>query len=441
MRAHLRSILPALVLGAFGVAALADDTPVMRLQEADGGVVRLQVAARTFEREGSPPVTLVGVAHVGDASFYRELQGVLDAHDLVLYEGVAPAWRDVPEGAPDRVRADFTRARLADAEGALRAAAADGLAPTTRDRWLGSQPSYIRRQLELALTDAWGRAAIVEIGADERAPAYTLTSLGADGEPGGDGPDADIVRSGTLVFGEGADDTQLQRKMAQAAGLRFQLDAMDYSSPSWVNADATVALLLGMTPEAMVEGNTGGVQGAPGGAEPGGVDADDPNAQAEALLGMLSGDSGFSKIMGTLLGWVGRSERSSFMFRLMMVEMLGRADEVMAAGPFGDGLGDLIIAQRNAVVMGDMDDALARERPPGSIAVFYGSGHLPDFADQLRERGYEPSGTRWLTAIEADPASVGIAPEQARTFRSFLGGMLDSQLAMLKQMQERERGD
>lgn len=439
MRDARRFILIALLAVVAPLARAADD-PYMRLEEGEGGVARLQVAARTFERDGSPPVTLVGVAHVGDATFYAQLQDLLDAHDLVLYEGVAPAWRDVPEGASDRTRAAFTRARLADAAGALQAAAADGLAPTTRERWLSAEPTYIRRHLELALTDAWGRPATVEISADEHAPTYTITSLGADGEPGGAGVNADIVRTGTLEFGEGTEDHQLQRKMAEAAGLRFQLDAIDYSRPSWVNSDTTVAQLLGTTPEAMVEqGMTGGgVHGAEG--VPDG-DTDDSNAQAEALLGMLSGESGFTKIMGTLLGWVGRSERSSFMFRLMMVEMLGRADDIMAAGPFDSGLADLIISQRNQVVMGDLDRALASEHPPKSIAIFYGSGHLPDFAHRLGERGYHPTETRWLTAIEADPASVGVSAQQAQMVRNFLGGMLESQLATLKQTRESPKKD
>ena len=433
-----RSFILIALLALVAPCARAGDDPYMRLEEGEGGVARLQVAARTFEREGSPPVTLVGVAHVGDGAFYAELQDLLDAHGLVLYEGVAPAWRDVPEDANDKTRAAFTRARLADAAGALRSAAADGLAPTTRERWLGAVPTYVRRQLELALTDAWGRPASVTISADERAPTYTIISLGADGEPGGEGVDADIVRSGTLVFGEASEDHQLQREMAQAAGLRFQLDAIDYSHPWWVNADTTVAQLLGMTPEEMVgdgRSDDSGA-GAPGGHE---GNPDDANAQAEALLGMLSGESGFTKIMGSVLGWVGRSPRSSFMFRLMMVEMLGRADDIMQAGPFDAGLADLIIAQRNKVVMGDLDRALAGDHPPKSVAIFYGSGHLTDFAGRLRERGYEPGETRWITAIEADPASVGISPRQAQTFRDFMSGMLESQLAALKQMRESQK--
>ncbi|MEZ6318069.1 MAG: type II secretion system protein GspG [Phycisphaerales bacterium] len=293
MRDARRFILIALLAVVVPFARAADD-PYMRLEEGEGGVARLQVAARTFERDGSPPVTLVGVAHVGDASFYAQLQDLLDAHDLVLFEGVAPAWRDVPEGASDRTRAAFTRARLADAAGALQAAAADGLAPTTRERWLSAEPTYLRRHLELALTDAWGRPATVEISADERAPTYTITSLGADGEPGGEGVNADIARTGTLEFGEGSVDHQLQRKMAEAAGLRFQLDAIDYSSPSWVNSDTTVAQLLGMTPE---QGDRVG-RGSPGGARerPPATPTTRTRRSVEALLGMLSGESGFTKI-------------------------------------------------------------------------------------------------------------------------------------------------
>ncbi|HEX5064559.1 MAG TPA: type II secretion system major pseudopilin GspG [Myxococcota bacterium] len=55
----------------------------------------------------------------------------------------------------------------------------------------GGGRSFVRD--EDALDDAWRRRFGYEQPGTHRAPSYDLSSLGRDGTPGGDGPDADIV--------------------------------------------------------------------------------------------------------------------------------------------------------------------------------------------------------------------------------------------------------
>ena len=50
----------------------------------------LQVAVAEYLLEGGATVSLIGAVHVGDASYYDELNELLSAYDYVLYELVGP---------------------------------------------------------------------------------------------------------------------------------------------------------------------------------------------------------------------------------------------------------------------------------------------------------------------------------------------------------------
>ncbi len=80
-----------------------------RLVREKDGVFACEIAARTLRPEtgDGPAVTLVGAIHIGTADYYAALQRELEAHDIVLFEGVAddPAkFRDKrkPGKAPKR---------------------------------------------------------------------------------------------------------------------------------------------------------------------------------------------------------------------------------------------------------------------------------------------------------------------------------------------------
>ena len=63
----------------------------------------LQVVARTLASpaEQGPTVTLLGVSHVGDRSYYEKIQKKLDAAALVLFEGVGFGDDGPPQGNRD----------------------------------------------------------------------------------------------------------------------------------------------------------------------------------------------------------------------------------------------------------------------------------------------------------------------------------------------------
>ena len=68
---------------------------------------RLEIAVRRYvapEARGGE-VALVGVAHIGDATYYAALAELLAEYDLVLYETVAPSGANGGGGADDAERA------------------------------------------------------------------------------------------------------------------------------------------------------------------------------------------------------------------------------------------------------------------------------------------------------------------------------------------------
>jgi hypothetical protein len=89
--------------------------PYLRIAYPDDDTVELQIASRRFTpaRGKGPAVWLVGASHIGESNYYASLQQQLDAHTLVLYEGVGehprstlrPNVKPSPAPSPPRQRA------------------------------------------------------------------------------------------------------------------------------------------------------------------------------------------------------------------------------------------------------------------------------------------------------------------------------------------------
>lgn len=437
VRARRSRVVPV-VVGALG-AILAPCTPAaaqdagdekyMRVREASAeGPVRLELSIRTLEpsEDGLPTVHLVGVAHIAQPAYYRALQSFLDKQDLVLYEGVGPDWMNVPENASDERRAAATRGRIRFVGAAAeRHRRAMGAYPPSAEALLATAEPYERRQIADALTDAWETPLVYALS-EREGGALEIVSLGADARPGGEGAGADItlqqigeIGGETLSSSEG-----IQSQLADATGLVFQLDSIDYMRDSWINADMTIDQLLGVTP-------------GEGGEVGGGFETGDQGA--DSMLGLLSGESMMAKLMGGVLKLIGSSEYSRAIFRLALIEMLGRSEELMelAAPQLGGDFFDRVINGRNRVVIEALREASRGEDRPRSIAVFYGSGHMPGIESTLiEEDGYRVSETTWLPAIVVDYDSSGIPARQGAFFRSMIAGSIERQVRMMKRMEE-----
>lgn len=359
--------------------------------EADGRLV-LETATRTFTRDGAPSITLVGVAHIGTADYYKGLQAILDAHDLVLYESVYPTGAAAPGGNDAAARVASTRASMLWLRDLIDATwRADGAVPTI-DRvaeYARQDDSRCPAWIKAASVDAWGRPLTI-IALDN---GFSLVSLGADGRIGGSGEEADL-RLLQRSRQPKPDGDGLQRELARMLALEFQLDRIDYAQPGWVVSDMT----FGQLEEAFKRrGVTGGmVQGSLRG---GGLSADAIGAVV-AILKFMDAASGGS---------------ASEAVKVLMVQVLGSS--VATDGAMLGEEGKVILDDRNAVVWADLEQRLGKA-PPQRIAIFYGAAHMADFARRLHGMGYTTGEATWSITLSADPRRAGVDEATMRGLRS-----------------------
>lgn len=358
--------------------------------EADGRML-LETATRTFTREGAPSITLVGVAHIGTADYYKGLQAILDAHDLVLYESVYPTGAAAPGGSDAATRVASTRDSMLWLRDRIDATwRADGAVPTLERvaQHAGQDDSRCPAWIKAASIDAWGQPLAI-ITLDD---GFSLVSLGADGRIGGSGEDADL-RLLQRSRRPKADGDGLQRELARMLGLEFQLDRIDYAQPGWVVSDMTFAQLeqafarRGVT-DGMVQGSLRG----------GGLSGDAIGAVV-AIVKFMDAASGGS---------------ASEAVKLLMVQVLGSA-----AATEGSMLGEegkVILDDRNEVVWADLTRRLSASAPK-RIAVFYGAAHMADFARRLNEAGYVMGEPTWSTTLAADPRRAGVDEATMKSLR------------------------
>jgi general secretion pathway protein G len=389
----------------------------------DGQRVALEIASRDFVPvDGSGPrVGLIAVAHIGDASFYRQMQSVLGEYELVLYESVMPPGARGPAGETDAERHETTRAALEFVGTLVEAHRFDRRGyPEDLDAlalYLDGKDSRLVTWMRAATVDAWGKPARYE----RTAAGFALTSLGADGQPGGVGHAADVVvdaRAGLEPIMLG-DEDNIQAQLASTLDLAFQLEAIDYDHANWRCSD------MAMDQVALAMRERG--------------------LDFEPLAGQLTGASLPAKMVSFLL----RLVKFADMFlggviadtaKVAMIEMLG--DPVMmdqALSQMGEGFTEVIVDLRNQTVVDDLQAVIANERDVESVAIFYGAAHMPDLeerlADQLSYRPATPvdgagkpapAPVRWFRAIEVDLARSAINKRDLdqirRMMRQSMGG-------------------
>jgi hypothetical protein len=169
--------------------------------------------------------------------------------------------------------------------------------------------------------------------------------------------------------------TAIQVGMKDLLGLRFQLDCVDYRKPNLKRAD--------LTTQEMTESMT---------------------RRGESLLQV------FFRMMGQgiaaqskdptrssdsrLLAAFFAKDRATQLKRVMAEEL----ERNMAMPSVLDGPdGSTIVTVRNRRAMDELEKQIRAGKK--RIAIFYGAAHLPEMADQLKQRfGLLPTRTTWLLA-------------------------------------------
>lgn len=412
------------------------ESPYIRVVEPDAQTIRLDIAVRTLvpvEGDG-PVVQLVGAVHIADAPFYADVQSFLDVHDLVLYEGVGGAREATPEpGGGDEAAVLLTARRVMFLAmlGDVVAREAGEYPSTTGgliDAFDGSMHGIVRA----ASRDGWGREIVIEN--DE----FDALSLGADGAVGGEGADTDLRGRALLDAPSGLEPDPeaagLQRDLAHALGLTFQLDAIDYSHPHWRNSDMDI----GQIQEALGGAPAGSPRNKDDKRERLDPDAPDRLKAADALFSTLSGESFMAKASSFILKMLGSNPTGRAMVKIMLADTLTQAEELLAMQPGGLAeLMEVIIQDRNAAVLDDLRGVIDDEPGVESVAIFYGAGHFGDLEASIADKlGYRYESTIWIPAMSIDLTEASLNAQQVGFYRNMMKQMIDSQMEMMKQREE-----
>ncbi len=393
-------LLGASLLGASARASSVEDrpSPFVRSSSRDG-FTSLETRSLTYRRSDGTGalVTLVGVVHIGDESYYDQLVSLLDTHELVLYESVLPRGAFGASGVDDAARQRstqdsmlFVRSVLAnhvrvtgalpESLGALRAFSA-------------SKDSRTARSLDLASVDGWGASLAYERAGPM---AYRLVSLGSDGRSGGRDHAMDLVlqsfpASDELEFGEPKDSAAKDRRrdlyseLAEALDTGLQVRTINYDRATWVPADLPIEELL---------------------------DRLWARGERSSTLEFLSREDGFQQgMIRFLLSLVSKSPS----FKKLVIEALGSSGAASGRGGKSMGLGSvdqrLILTERNDAVLDQLRMRLQAPNAPHSIAIFYGAAHMAEFEASLRAElklipGAAATDSHWFCAMAAEEWSA-----------------------------------
>ncbi len=384
----------------------------VRLVEVDRGkTIHLQVAIRRFEKEGAPDIHLAGAMHIADPSFYRTLQERLDSLSLVLFESVKPSGTGRPEhdlSPPDddaRVRMTKGRIRFL-ASAIMQYKELTGSLPTELGSIAERLPADTAALVEVVLEDAWGHPLQMAAAPARTRREFDVQSLGADGRIGGEGYDADLCFSDQsgLSEEERGKSGGLQADLADALGLVFQLDAMTHTGANWRNSDLSID---------QVEARLG-----------------ESGDSADAVFSSISGESVLAKAAGMALKLLSSFSYGNAVMKIMGVEILSRADELLANAPgeLKDLLEVLLIA-RNDAVIADLKAAISESKDLDSIGIIYGAAHMIDLEQRITsELGYSVKDETWNDAVTLDLDNLGIDPKEARFLRRTIQRTLETQL-------------
>lgn len=385
----------------------APESYLRTVSDGSGTEQRLQVASRTFARDHAPTIELVGAIHIADADYYKAVQAILDAHEVVLFEAVRPPGAGdgspVPSEWDDPKRARMTERRVRFLGSAVESyRRTHGTLPATMADLRAGVPGKLRPMVAHSLADYWGRPITLRVEGE----TFDVVSVGSDGAPGGEGAAADLHLSDQkpLTPAEKGEALGLQQRMAKALGLTFQMDGVDYAREHWRNSDMSMDQ----------------VQEAVG-----------DDAQAGALFSMLDGSSIMGRLAGFALAMIEGNPRMAASMKVMMLSTLSNADAAFAQlGPEMGRLMRVIIDDRNGVVIRDLGEIIADEPGVKSVAVLYGAGHMNDLEKRLvAELGYTPGETRWVDAIRVDLREAGMTPEQAKAMQETMQRMMERRSA------------
>jgi hypothetical protein len=215
------------------------------------------------------------------------------------------------------------------------------------------------------------------------------------------------------------DDYSMQTALARCLGLVFQLQAINYDRTNFLNSDLSILQIQRI----MAEGRPLVAPGEEGGT----------NGTFNVLLQIMDGSSFLGSLVKMGMEIIAASPTLQGMVKLTFIEAAGRLEgdlsNVQGLPPEWKHLIRVLIQARNQHLLDDLKEELNKIPPAGSIAVFYGAGHMDDLEKRLAgDLHYRPADDTWLTAFSVDMRKSGISPEEAQWMRTLIQEEMDQML-------------
>lgn len=410
----MNHLLPAILLICLftlpdPLAATEKALPYLRAVEGQDGVALQTCIRRLLPESGTGPVIiLAATSHVGSANYYAALQNHINQQPLVLFEGA---------GVPDFLRLDPP--------------ATVDVALINKERvdllteWLGrfkektgNLPENFETLTEWVETVEPGHAWMILRTAS--LPGQVPLRLGVSPEMNPQLEAADdrqtfkpVVLPENLNHSK-PDRSTLQRDLARALGLKFQLDAICMSSKNCYPCDMTRSEMAAVLAAA---------------AEPEPGETMDPKRREkqvlaqdlDGLIDLMQGKGIAGKLAMFGVALIGMSEPLQQGCLLTLAEIMNATGGDLVAAtrdPRVKRLMELLLKERNELVLQALNIRLTAREHPRSITLFYGAGHMLELENSIRERfAYQMDQEAWLTVYTADPDVPGFTPEHRQQIR------------------------
>jgi hypothetical protein len=210
----------------------------------------------------------------------------------------------------------------------------------------------------------------------------------------------------------------MQSALATSLGLVFQLDAIDYDRTNFLNSDLSVLQI-----QRLLLNDPGAPAAAPG-------EKGRSSPTFDALLQIMDGSSFIGSIAKWAVQSIGADPKMQATTKFMLIEALGgmKGDFSQLRGlpPDVQNLLKILVQARNQNVLDDLKAESAAIPRSGSIAIFYGTGHMPDLEKRLTgEFHYRPDGDLWFTAFSVDLRQTGLSLVEIEWTRALIKSQLD----------------
>jgi hypothetical protein len=213
-------------------------------------------------------------------------------------------------------------------------------------------------------------------------------------------------------------DYSMQSALAHSLGLVFQLDAIDYDRTNFLNSDLSLEQLArimnGNRPPGPASGGTNGTSTAP----------------LAVLLQIMDGSSFLGSLFKMGLQFIESNPQVQAAVKLGLIDAIGNLkgdlSEIQGVPPDWQHLIKILIKARNENVIKDAAEELKKIPVSGSVAIFYGAGHMDDMEKRVTgDLHYHAADDIWLPAFSVDMQKSGITPAQADWMRTLIKGEME----------------